>query len=379
MTQVDTRLIHAVLAAGGTGGHVFPAEALAEKLMHRGARLTLMTDRRGAAYGGTLGSLETVRIRSSAVSGRGVLGQISGAFNLGLGFLQAIRHLKRLKPDVVVGFGGYASLPPLLAATHLKIPTLIHEQNAIPGRANRLLAGRVSCFSVAFPLVLPPKEVKTVVTGMPVRPAVLNLKDREYIKPDPNGPFRLLVTGGSQGAQVFSTLLPDALALLPDAARARLHLTQQCRPETLEATRLRYQALGIRADLAAFYADLPDRLADAHLVLCRSGASTIGELAVLGRPAILVPYPHATDDHQTANARVMSEAGGGWLMPQGPLTPRTLADRIEGLMLTPDALVRASDCARAVAIPDASVRLADLALETAHLCVFAPRTEGPHS
>ncbi|WP_147163856.1 UDP-N-acetylglucosamine--N-acetylmuramyl-(pentapeptide) pyrophosphoryl-undecaprenol N-acetylglucosamine transferase [Pararhodospirillum oryzae] len=345
---------------------MFPAEALADALLGRGARLTLVTDRRGEAFGGTLGRLETRRILAGGIAGRGLVGRARGAVELGLGLIQALGLLRRLDPDVVVGFGGYASLPPLLAAIRQKRPTVVHEQNALPGRANRMLAPRVSRFAVAFAHGQAPAGITPVWTGMPVRPAVLALRDEPYQPAGADEPFRLLVTGGSQGARVFSTLLPEAIALLPDSQRQRLHLTLQSRPEDLEAAQARVQDLGLAGvELSSFFTDLPRRLAQAHLVVCRSGASTMGELAVLGRPAVLIPYPHAIDDHQTANARGMDEAGGGWLMPQGPLTPQALAERLEALMNAPEALARAARCARAVGVPDAAARLADLVLATA--------------
>ncbi|WP_157879379.1 UDP-N-acetylglucosamine--N-acetylmuramyl-(pentapeptide) pyrophosphoryl-undecaprenol N-acetylglucosamine transferase [Pararhodospirillum photometricum] len=344
---------------------MFPAEALAEALLRRGCRLTLVTDRRGEAFGGTLGQLETRRIRAGGVAGRGLLGRLSGGINLFLGLIQAHGLLRRLAPDVVVGFGGYASLPPLLAATHLKYPTVVHEQNALAGRANRWLARRVTAFAVAVDQARLPAGVAPVRVGMPVRPAVLALRDVPYAAAEGTAPFVLLVTGGSQGARVFSTLVPEALALLPEAQRRRLKVMQQARAEDLEAARERYAGTGITVELAPFFADLPARLAEAHLVVCRSGASTMGELAVMGRPAILIPYPHAIDDHQSANARGMDEAGGGWLMPQAPLTPHALAERISWLMDHPEVLARAAACAHALGVPDAAERLAELTLATA--------------
>ncbi|ABC21751.1 undecaprenyldiphospho-muramoylpentapeptide beta-N-acetylglucosaminyltransferase [Rhodospirillum rubrum] len=357
--------LHIALAAGGTGGHVFPAEALAGELIRRGHKLTLITDKRGHVYGGTLGLLDTKRILAGGVAGRGVIGRLRGMIELAMGSLQAYGLLRRLRPDVVVGFGGYASVPTMLAAIRLKLPTVVHEQNAVPGRANRLLAARVSRYAVSFARAERPRGARPVVVGMPVRPSVLALRGEGYDAPRPGLDFRLLITGGSQGARVFATLVPQALALLSPAHRARLRVTQQCRPEDIEAVRATYEAQGIDALLSAFFSDLPERLRDAHLVICRSGASTVGELAALGRPAILVPFPHAIDDHQTANARGLDEVGGGWLMPQAALTPQALAERLGELMDDPDVLVRAAQCARGAGVPDAAVRLADLVSATA--------------
>ena len=348
-----------VLAAGGTGGHVFPAEALAEELIGRGYQLLLMTDRRGEAYGGALAKLETFSIRSSGIAGRGLLGRLRGLVNLGLGTIQAYSLLKKLQPAVVVGFGGYPSIPPMLAAIRAKIPTALHEQNAVLGRANRVLASRVGRIATSFKLVKGvPEGDQAVFTGMPVRPAVLKIADRPY--PGLEGSFHILVTGGSQGASVFATVVPDALALLSDEVRARVVISQQCRPADLEQVKARYVELGIKADLQSFFTDVPERLAAAHLVIARAGASTLAEVTAAGRPAILVPYPHAIDDHQTANAHALDEVGGGWLMPQEAFTAESLAKRLTSLLDLPAALTKAAACAKAAGRPDAAARLADV-------------------
>ncbi|MBI4967595.1 MAG: undecaprenyldiphospho-muramoylpentapeptide beta-N-acetylglucosaminyltransferase [Rhodospirillales bacterium] len=350
-----------VLAAGGTGGHVFPAEALAESLMARGRRLALITDRRGQAFGGVLGRLDTHRIRAGGIAGRSLWKRGLALIDLGLGTLQAHALLGRMKPAAVVGFGGYASVPTMLAAILRKRPTLLHEQNAVLGRANRLLAGRVDRIATAFAQVehVPTADAKVVPTGMPVRPAVAAMRDTAYPALDGTGPIALLVLGGSQGAKIFSSLIPAALALLPETLRRRLRVSQQCRPELLDETRHTYQAAGIEADLASFFHDVPERLAGAHLVIARAGASTVAEVSLVGRPAILVPYPHAIDDHQTANAHALDEAGGGWLMPEAALSPASLAARLESLFAHPETLAKAAACARAAGRPDAAQRLAD--------------------
>lgn len=352
-----------LLAAGGTGGHVFPAEALASVLIERGYRLGLVTDRRGHAYGGTLGSLETFRIAAGGIAGRGLLPKIRGVAELGLGVLQARTLLKRLQPAVVVGFGGYASVPTMVAATWLGIPTAIHEQNAVLGRANRLLAGRVNRIATSYGTVQHLDAAwrgKVTHTGMPVRAAIAALRDAAYPALDDNQPIRLLVLGGSQGARVLSEVVPAALAALPAAIRTRLQVAQQCRPEDLDNVRAAYAGSGIDATLESFFADVPERMSAAHLVIARSGASTVAELTALGRPAILVPYPHAIDDHQTANARAVDEAGGAWLMPQPAFTSEALAGRLESLFTQPGTLARAAGCARAAGRPDAAALLADL-------------------
>lgn len=372
MTAASAPLI--VLAAGGTGGHVFPAEALAGALLERGLRLALVTDRRGEAYGGTLGQLETHRIHAGGLAGRGPLARLRGLGQLALGILQARTLLRRLDPAVVVGFGGYASVPGMVAATLAHRPTVIHEQNAVLGRANRLLAGRVDRIATSFPQVahLDPRLADRLVhTGMPVRAAITALGGPPYPTPEADGPFHLLILGGSQGARILSEVVPAALARLPEALKSRLVVAQQCRPEDLAQVEQAYAASGIRATLASFFADAPERMAAAHLVIARAGASTVAELIALGRPAILVPYPHAIDDHQTANAHAVAEHGGAWLMPQTDFTPETLAARLDRLLCAPETLARTAACAHRAGRADAARRLADL---VSGLCSTATRT-----
>lgn len=351
-----------VLATGGTGGHVFPAQALARALMARGYRLVLVTDRRGGAYGGLLGGLETHRIRAAGISGRGLTARISAVFQLGLGLLQARRLLKRLRPTAIIGFGGYPSIPTMVAAAQLRLKTVIHEQNAVLGRANRVLAPRADRIATAFDstaMLRDMDEDRAVRTGNPVRPEIVAAA-RPYKAPAGDGPVEILITGGSQGAAVFGKVIPPALAALPDEMRRRLRVTQQCREEGIEAVRKLYEGTGIEAELAPFFTDMPDRLAKAHLVICRSGASTVAELAVAGRPAIMIPYPHAIDDHQRENAARLCDAGGGWLMPQDSLTPEGLAALLRSLLEAPRKLERAAQCAVRFGISDAAERLADL-------------------
>ena len=364
-----------VLTAGGTGGHVFPAEALAAELLSRGYELVLITDKRGQAYGGTLGQITTHRISAGGIAGRGIGARVRSVLELGAGFLQARSILSRLKPVAVVGFGGYASVPAMLAASTLKIPSALHEQNAVLGRANRLLAAKASRVATCYGDVknlAPALKKKVAQTGMPVRPAIVASKDAAYPEIGETGPLRLLVLGGSQGARILSEVVPAALARLPDSLRHRIEISQQCRPEDLEAVRAAYEGTGIKADLQSFFQDVPDRLAAAHLVIARSGASTVGELTVLGRPSILVPYPHAIDDHQTANAHAVDEAGGGWLIPQPAFTPDSLAARLESLFSLPGSLTRAAACAKATGVPDAAKRLADLVASLASNNEVAP-------
>ncbi len=351
-----------VLAAGGTGGHVFPAEALADELIGRGYRLALVTDRRGQAYGGVLGRLETFRIRAGGIAGRSLIQRAMAVIDLGLGSIQAWNLLGQLKPSAVVGFGGYASVPTMLAAIRRHLPTLIHEQNGVLGRANRLLAASVGRIATSFAKVafVQAESARVVCTGMPVRPAVLAMRDSPYPALDADGPLELLILGGSQGARIFSTVVPEALSQLPEALRRRLKVTQQCRPELLDATRAAYEGSGISTLLSAFFSDVPERLARAHLVLSRAGASTVAEITAVGRPAIVVPYPHAIDDHQTANAHALDEAGGGWLITEASFTPEALAKRLKDLFESPSTLEKAAACARAAGRPDAAFRLANL-------------------
>jgi UDP-N-acetylglucosamine--N-acetylmuramyl-(pentapeptide) pyrophosphoryl-undecaprenol N-acetylglucosamine transferase len=352
-----------ILTAGGTGGHVFPAEALAAELLTRGRKLALVTDGRGQAYGGTLGQLTTYRIRAGGIAGRGLAARATALGALGVGFLQARSLLKSLAPAAVVGFGGYASVPAMLAASFIGVPTLLHEQNAVLGRANRLLAGRATRIATSFDHVThiaPVWQSKVVPTGMPVRPGIVALREQGYPILSEDGPIHLLVLGGSQGARALSEVVPAALAALPEALRRRLVLSQQCRPEDLDGVRQAYRETKIAVTLDSFFHDIPERMAAAHLVIARSGASTVAELTALGRPSILVPFPHAIDDHQTANAHALDDVGGGWLIPQSAFDAASLTTRLLSLFTLPDSLTKAAACAKAAGIPDAATRLANL-------------------
>ncbi len=350
------------LAAGGTGGHMFPAQALAEALRARGHALALMTDGRGGEVGDWTAGIEVHRISAARIGG-GWLEAARGVAALGRGFVQARRILRRLKPGAVVGFGGYPSAPTMTAAIRGGRPTMLHEQNAVVGRANRLLAPRVSRIATSYPAVRGLRgadAAKVVLTGNPVRPEIARLRDTPYAPPaGSDGPIRVLVLGGSQGARILSDVAPAAAARLPEDMRARLAIAQQCRPEDLDRVRAAYREAGLRAELAAFFDDMGARLGAAHLAICRSGASTTAELAAAGRPALLVPYPHATDGHQAANAQAIADAGGGWAMPQEGFTAPALAGRLETLFARPDALAAAAAKMRAAGIPDAADRLAE--------------------
>ena len=357
-----------VLAAGGTGGHIFPAEALAVALAARGARTVLFTDRRGGSFGGALAGVEVCRIRAGGIAGLGIAARLRSIVDLAAGLVQAMLRLRRLAPDAVVGFGGYASLPTVLAACWLRCPSLVHEQNAVLGRANRLLAGRVDRIATAFETLarLPAAAAaKLVRTGMPVRPAFVGLERQAYQAPAADSAVRLLVLGGSQGARVLSTLVPAAIGLLPPDLRRRLAISQQCRPEDLDTVRNAYAELAIAADLATFFDNVPSRLAAAHVVIARAGASTVAELTTVGRPAILIPYPYATDDHQAANAHALEAAGAAVALKEAGLTAERLAGELEALLSAPDALAALAAKCRALGIPDAGDRLADLVMATA--------------
>jgi len=352
-----------VLAAGGTGGHLFPAQALAGELAARGRSLALITDRRGARYEGALGRLATYQVHAGTISGRSASGKIVGLAELAMGYLEARRLLARLEPAAVVGFGGYPSLPTLLAAARAGLATVIHEQNAMLGRVNRLLAPRVTLIAISYPETarLEPRErAKATLTGNPVRAEIRELGRRGYRAPGREGPLALLVIGGSQGASVLSREVPAAVALLPEGLRRRLRLCQQCRAEDIEQVRGAYQAAAVEAELATFFDDLPARLAAAHLVIARAGASTVSELAVAGRPAILVPYRFAADGHQSLNARALAAAGGAWRIEEGELAAAPLARQLEALLADGTGLEAAARRARASARPEAATALADL-------------------
>jgi UDP-N-acetylglucosamine--N-acetylmuramyl-(pentapeptide) pyrophosphoryl-undecaprenol N-acetylglucosamine transferase len=353
-----------VLAAGGTGGHLFAAAALAGELAASGREVHVMTDARADAYGARLPGAEIHNVRAGRVGG----GPVRAAFGLAalaVGVLEARRLLRRLAPAAVVGFGGYPSLPTMLAAASLGLPTMIHEQNAVLGRANRLLAPRAARIATGFAETAGLRacdRARAVHTGNPVRPAVLALGDLAYAAPSPEGTIELLVLGGSQGAHILAEIVPAALAILPPALRARLAVSQQARPEDLAAVVAAYAAIGISAEVESFFEDVPQRLARAHLVICRAGASTLAELGVVGRPAVLIPYPHATDDHQTANARAFAAAGGGRVLAQAGLSPEALAAELAGVLVDGPRLTSLARGAAAFGRRDAARRLAVLAL-----------------
>jgi UDP-N-acetylglucosamine--N-acetylmuramyl-(pentapeptide) pyrophosphoryl-undecaprenol N-acetylglucosamine transferase len=349
------------LAAGGTGGHLFPAEALARELMARGYRVALITDRRGQAFGDKLG-VELHRIRAGRLEA-GVTGKIVAVAEMALGTLGAQRLLKRLAPACVAGFGGYPSVPTMIAASRLGLPTLIHEQNALLGRANRLLAPRALRIATSFDQtdgVRARDRAKVTLTGNPVRPAIAMMRGVGYPALANDEPFKILVLGGSQGARILSAVVPRALAALDPALRRRVEVAQQARPEDLEAARQIYLDGKVAAELASFFDDVPARLASAHLVVSRAGASSVAEIATVGRPAILVPFAQAAEDHQSLNARGFAAAGAAWVMAEREFTPQALASRLATLMGDDGRLARAAAAAAALGRPQAARDLADL-------------------
>jgi UDP-N-acetylglucosamine--N-acetylmuramyl-(pentapeptide) pyrophosphoryl-undecaprenol N-acetylglucosamine transferase len=351
-----------VLAAGGTGGHMFPAEALARELLARGFKVALVTDRRGQAFGDKVPGVAVHRIRAGRIEA-GLMGKVTALADTALGTLEAGRLLRALAPAAAVGFGGYPSVPTMLAATRRGIATVLHEQNAILGRANRLLAPRVATIATSFAAVgalRPPARARIVETGNPVRPEIAALRDAPYDAPGSDGPIRILILGGSQGARILSAVVPAALALLEPSLRSRLAVTQQARSEDVAEVKSAHAANAIAAEIAPFFEDVPARLARAQLVISRAGASTVAELAAIGRPALLVPYRLAADDHQTANAKALASSGAAWVMAESEFTPERLAARLAALFASPAQLEAAALAAHRVGRPDAAARLADI-------------------
>ncbi|MGV1014642.1 MAG: undecaprenyldiphospho-muramoylpentapeptide beta-N-acetylglucosaminyltransferase [Methyloceanibacter sp.] len=363
-----TRRRPILLAAGGTGGHLFPATALAQELGRRGYTVELATDDRAGKYDADFPARAVHRIPSATLGERSPIALARTFTRLGFGFLKALGLLLLVRPTVVVGFGGYPTLPPIFAARFLRIPTAIHEQNAVMGRANRLLsryADRVALSFTPTKHLDPQAEERAVQVGTPVRDAVLAYREVPYAPPDPVGRLLLLVFGGSQGAQFFSEVLPPALMALPSPLRWRLTIVQQAREEDLEGLTSTYQKAEIAAHVAPFFRDLPERMATAQLVIARAGASTVAELMAIGRPCLLVPLPHALDNDQLENATRLQEGGGGWCVRQSDLTPERLAEELERLFTSPEILAGAAAKAKAMASPDAVAKLADLVEELA--------------
>lgn len=349
-----------VLATGGTGGHVFPAEALAGELEARGVPFTLVTDSRGRQWQGALAHRPIHYIHSASPSGS--LGQrLRAMLSLGRGLFDAWWALGRIGPSAVVGFGGYASVPTMVAARLRRLPAMLHEQNAVLGRANRLVLGGVARVATSFDRTrYIDGDSRARLVGNPVREQVQALRQQPYRAPADGRVIDLVVFGGSQGAASFGQVVPEAVLSLPPPLRSRIRLVQQCRPEDFDKVRQRYARGGIVVELAPFFADLPQRLAAAHLVIGRAGASTVAELATIGRPSILVPYPYAADDHQTANARAFEAVGACVVIPHAEFSAATLAGHLARLFGNPELLTSMAAAAHAVGRPDAAARLADL-------------------
>ncbi len=354
--------MNVILAAGGTGGHIVPAHALAAELKARGHGVGLITDERGKRFPGLFEDVP-VHVLPAGRLGGGPIGWIKAAFSVLAGRREAKMLYRQFTPDAVVGFGGYPAFPALLAASAMRIPTVLHEQNAVLGRVNRLLAGDAAAIATAYPNVKRLKAAhagKVVLVGNPVRAEIARLGEAPLPPFDEIAPLKILITGGSQGATILSRVVPEGLSALASSLRHRLQIVQQCRPDDIEAVRAKYAELKIPADLSTYILDMPAKLADSHLVIARSGASTITELTAAGRPAILVPYAAATDDHQTANAREMAQAGGARVIPEHEFTAETLARQIEALAADPQALANAAARSLSVGRPHAARDLADL-------------------
>lgn len=350
-----------ILTAGGTGGHVFPAVALAKELEKAGCAVCFVTDKRGNSFAGKFPSAKEYRVFAAGYAGKGLFFKLKGLFLLGLGVLQSLKILMKEKPAAVVGFGGYAAFPACFAATLLKIPLVLHEQNAVLGGANRFLASQSALIATTFPTVgRLPAGVKTAFTGIPLRPDIQALVKESYPAPEP--PFNILITGGSQGAKIFGDVVPAALKSLPDDLKSKLKIVQQCREDELENVKEIYKNGGIDAETAAFFTDMPERLKKAHLLICRAGASSLAEAAAAGRPAIIVPIYRSADAHQLANARALAETDGAFVIEEPDFTPETLALKIQELLNHPKTLITASEKVRQRVKTDAAAQLAKAAL-----------------
>lgn len=368
-----------LLAAGGTGGHLFPAEALAAVLDRLGVDASLATDERAAEFASSFAEEDVYRLPSASPSGGSLADKASALMTLARGVWEARKLIKEMRPAALVGFGGYPTVPPVLAASMLKVPIILHEQNAVMGRANRAMASRARVIATGFPSVggvSPALESRMVHVGNPVREAVILAARKAYPPALKGGKLRLLVFGGSQGARILSDVVPAAVERLPGEAIKRIVVVQQAREDDLLRVRAVYARLNIEADVQPFFKDLPKRMADAHLVIARSGASTIAELAVIGRPAVLVPLPGSLDQDQAANAKALGNIGAASIIPQGDFTAERLANELLARMADPDALTRAADAARSAGLSDAAERLAAIVVKTARIPIqIAPPPE----
>jgi UDP-N-acetylglucosamine--N-acetylmuramyl-(pentapeptide) pyrophosphoryl-undecaprenol N-acetylglucosamine transferase len=354
-----------VLAAGGTGGHLFPAEALARELTARGHAVELISDERVAPFADRFPARAIHKVISGTVTGKGFFGKIGGGINLVKGILQCTKILKTMDPAIVVGFGGYPTVPPLLAAQRLKLPTALHEQNAVMGRANRFLASRVGLVASGFPLALPDIAQKLVHVGNPVRQSVIEAASLPMPSLGEGASLQLCIFGGSQGARVMSDVVPTALASLPEAYRKKLRVVQQAREEDRDRVIKAYHDAGIAAEIENFFSDMPGRIAASHLVIARGGASTVAELSVIGRGAIIVPLPGALDQDQAANGRVLEKAGGARVVMQPAFTAAALTDMLLRMISDPSTLEGMAKAAKMTGMPQAASSLADYVLKHA--------------
>lgn len=357
--------IKVLLSSGGTGGHMSPASALAHDLILKNVKVELATDTRGLKYQSMFKDIPVHTI-ASGTAGAGLKGKVKGVIQLLKGFLQAYKLLKTLKPDCVIGFGGYPSVPAVWVAQRLGIPTILHEQNAIVGKANIFLAPRAKKIALSlasFDGLNEQQKEKSVVTGNPVRPEICQLNHLVYTPPQEKGEMRLFIMGGSLGAKVFSEVVPQALQNLPQDYRARLKIVQQCRQDDIERVKEQYKNAGIEAKLSSFIENVAEYYSACHLFIGRSGASTVAEVTTAGRPAIFVPYPHHKDQQQKRNADTVADKGGAWVMTEVGFTADILSARIESFFQNPDILSRAAENAKLVGKPEASGHLSKLVLE----------------
>lgn len=352
-----------ILAAGGTGGHMMPAEAVADKLTAEGYKVSLITDKRGMALGNIMVDLDKTILNASSHMAGGFIGKIKSAISLASSTWTVRRQFKKDIPSVVVGFGGYPSLPAVMAARSLGIPFILHEQNAVLGRVNRMMSKDAELIALSVENTdRIPSGVKTTVTGNPVRKLISKLANIAYSVPLGFGNIRIFIIGGSQGARILSDTVPEALADLGEDYRSRLDIIHQARPEDVARVKAAYLEAGIQAEVSPYFEDVGGILLRTQLVICRSGASTLAELTAMGRPAILVPLKIAADDHQTANARIVAEAGGGWLMPEEEFTPKALTMKLNKMFEDMGDLRDGSDGMRSIARLDAADRLADIVI-----------------
>ncbi|MEO0327555.1 MAG: undecaprenyldiphospho-muramoylpentapeptide beta-N-acetylglucosaminyltransferase [Pseudomonadota bacterium] len=354
-----------LLCAGGTGGHLFPAQAVAHELTARGFGVHLAADERVERFAGQFPAEEIHPIRSATVSSKNPIVLAKAAIHLASGYLQARNLIRKIKPSVVAGFGGYPTVPPLLAATHLGVPTLVHEANAVLGRANRFLGPKVSKVAIGFGDTNAVDTIPVHLTGNPVRPAILAVAKQPDLERSPKDPFQLLVFGGSQGARFFSDFVPQSIALLSEQQRTNLRLVQQARPEDKSKLIEAYKEMQVEAVVDSFFDDMAGQLAKAHYVISRAGASTVSELAVIGKPALLVPYPYALDHDQANNAKAMAQSGGAIVCQQASLTPQYLAETIANAMDNPKKLALMAKNAKKTGKPNAASILADMLEELA--------------